>query len=233
MAQTSLDLWRLSARVSVENAAILIAGGNPSATADYFMHERVTPGFTAVLAALKDAIRSGDLRAQLFYAAFKIYPQGDSKKVWYAVIADSELRGQLPNAEVLFEDGRDGVIIEGEPDWGSTMLAVGDIKQWLMSRGRTHGFFFSEPDPILHVEDEFSSRGIDLFPPELALAVAAWRGVAGVNRAVRGAKAAIEVWIEAHPEAWRGPEPLTLGGKQRVAMVANWNRKGGAPRSGT
>ncbi|WP_134171154.1 hypothetical protein [Paraburkholderia caballeronis] len=47
-------------------------------------------------------------------------------------------------AEPYVARGRHRIIYRVAPDWALTTVAVGDICQWLMSRGMRTGFFFPD-----------------------------------------------------------------------------------------
>ncbi|MES2434882.1 MAG: hypothetical protein V4586_13800 [Pseudomonadota bacterium] len=228
MENTPLDFWRLAENLSVEVAAILIAGGSPVPGFTYFEVERRYPGFSAALAALKDAILSGKLPATLRYSPLKLYPQDGRSNHW-AVFVDRERVGMLPSFEVLFRDGRDGFVIDGEPDWEATMVEVVDVKEWLASRGHLTGFFFEDPTrldkPRPNVED-FMDTEHPNHAPELALAVEAWRRVSAESKLKTSPKAAVQSWLES-----RLPSIVGLQA-DRISTVVNWDKKGGAPKSG-
>lgn len=81
-------------------------------------------------------------------------------------------------------------------------------------------------------ENNSSSGPLDpsspLYPQELAIALAAWRAVTSNGQAAPdgvAAKAALMNWLG---EAYPG---LGKDAKERVATVANWNKRGGATRT--
>jgi hypothetical protein len=64
----ALDYWRLCDELSVVQAALLIAGEDPSGTQDYidqWRAENRPEGYTAAKAALANAIRGKGLRANI------------------------------------------------------------------------------------------------------------------------------------------------------------------------
>ena len=242
MDEINAILWRLATDISVENAAILIAGGDPSEKAypegsmpfkDGVVKVKVTNGhlgFDAVFAALKAAVICGDLRAQLSYYATEA-PIGLETPYdpHYVVFAGSELQGKLPSALVIFEDGKRTVVIADKPIWAEALIHVADLKVWLQERGLNSGFFFPVSNPN---SAEFMDPSHDHFSPELALAVAAWRGLANEQIFPKGQKAAVENWIAKHPGAWLGKGKPSDNAKDRIATLVNWNPIGGAPKTG-
>ena len=67
----------------------------------------------------------------------------------------------------------------------------------------------------------------DTYPPELDIAMLAWRAVTNSRDTNVTAKEQIERWLEAHY-----PERRTLSNeaKQRIAVICNWEKSGGRPR---
>lgn len=245
-----LFFWRLAEHLSVEDAAILIAGGDPS-TVDVILDgppivfedafsaneieiKRTTghPGFVPVFTSLKNAIRQGNLKSQLQYKLHHRDRIGPEEQVWVlprAFVTDPK-NFEVDFASIDFGDeDRHCIAIEKEPDWSATLIDVRDLKAWLSERGLKSGFFFptSEADP-----DEFMDQAHEHFAPELALAVAAWRALAKTQKFRSGTKAAIEAWINQNPKQWRSDSELSNSAKERIVTVANWNRIGGATPSG-
>ena len=235
----SLFLWRLATDLSVQDAAILIAGGDPSAM-DYESEDPIHStkpvatkrtwqhtGFTATFTSLKNAVIRKDLQARVAYPSHhKININGYFDPDFW-VITKKELAELLgPDKEFAKLSG--SIEVSVEPDWSKTTIDIADLKSWLRSRGVTKGFFF----PVVETEsDDFMDPTHDHFAPELALAVSAWRGLASERKFKRGTKAAVDAWIEANPDAWKGDGDLSISAKERVATCVNWRRSGGAPAS--
>lgn len=66
------------------------------------------------------------------------------------------------------------------------------------------------------------------YPPELDIALQAWRAVSATEGKGKP-KARIIEWLGANPEVWKeaGRKPSNEA-KQRIATVANWEKEGGA-----
>ena len=47
-----------------------------------------------------------------------------------------------------------------------------------------------------------------------------------------GAKVALKNWMSANLSEWKGDTPLSPEAKLRITTVANWKKKGGAPKTG-
>ena len=202
--ETDLRLWRLVKNVSVEDAAILIAGGDPSATdleepswsIESFKVKRTTGhnGFLPAFEALKDAIRNRELKASFAHQAD--YTDGYSKKIdgeTWAYLTTDFTDMKLTIEEHAFNYVRppkgETVLISVEPDWTRTTIDVEDLKAWLRSRGLRDGFFVSDTDSNEDSGEEFMNVRHDHFAPELALAVSAWRALKGRNVFNRSPKA--------------------------------------------
>lgn len=251
MDDAKLQLWRLVSDLSVEDAAILIAGGDPSDLdyeSDSFGNEysvkRTTghSGFLAVFTSLTNAIRKGHIQAHLAFRAKSggvdpvrsaMAPNGLRGETWVMSKSDlSRLRDSLegdPFGDTPL-DGADGIRLEVEPDWTRATIDVEDLKAWLRSRGFTTGFFFPSQDES--APDDFMNPDHEHFAPELALAVSAWRGLASEQKFPRGTKPAIESWIDANPNAWLGDGEVSAAAKERIATLVNWRKSGGAPTTG-
>ena len=224
------------------DAALLIAGVDPSQykelrgqstyeairTGTFAPDESAAPtGYDPAFRALQAAIRRGTLKAELRYTGERAgWAQSSSAfAISTADLTDLQFigsDGSLPNGSKLR--------FQREPHWRLSVVDVDDLKAWLRSRGVSTGFFF--PKEELRTED-FLNKAHDHFAPELALAVAAWRALAEQQTFPHGYRAAIERWIESHPEAWQGDDPPSDKAKDRIATLVNWNQKGGAPKSGS
>lgn len=242
----TLDLWRLATDLSVENAAILIAGGDPNATdvkecqfnGETFLEKRTTghPGFLPAFEALKNAVMKKQLKAVFAHEADKTngYSNRISGATWAYLscpIEDTMFSVDEHAFDYVRPPEGETVQISVEPDWSRTTVDVEDLKTWLRARGHCTGFFF--PDGVTsHDSDAVTDHTHARFAPELALALSAWRGLEGQTSFKRGPKAAIEEWIEKNPQDWRGTSDLSASAKERIATVANWGKSGGAPKSG-
>lgn len=119
-----------------------------------------------------------------------------------------------------------------EPDWDETLIEVEEIKKWLSSRGMKTGFFF----PDGGTGPEYLDRNHHHYAPKLAAAIHAWEAVSSDPDSRKGKtpKQALEIWLRAHANDYG----LTMGdgnpnktGIDDVSKIANWETKGGAPRT--
>ena len=237
----SLEGWRLVTDLTVVDAAILIVGGDPSHTETVFdphgeeyYEAKVTSGhkgYDGTFAGLTGAILSGSLRATLKYAIEDAEQPRSKLGENFWLLTKQDLNPFFEGG-ANFSWNSGNVRIAKNPDWDMTTINVDNLKAWLRSKGRMTGFFFPEPKNADEA-DAFMDENHDHFSPDVALAISAWRALSNEQRFPRGVKAAIEDWIDAHPEAWKGEESLSLAAKERIATLVNWKRTGGAPRTGS
>jgi hypothetical protein len=112
-----------------------------------------------------------------------------------------------------------------------TTIAVSDLKAWLKSRGLETGFFFPEPTG----PDYLSADGSH-YSPKLAAAIEAWRAVSTNEELRRGktVKQAVVVWLRQHANEFgltKDDGNPNEQGIEDVAKIANWDTKGGAPKT--
>ena len=103
----NLDYWLICDELSVNQAALLQVGVDPGEKLEYW-----PVGYLAARTALRNAVRSGRLRATVRHTVPEFW-EGD---------ADSDL--------------------EGYEDWDRTTVVVDDLREWLLSRGIKTGFYF-------------------------------------------------------------------------------------------
>lgn len=95
MDELKRELWRLASDLSVEDTAILIAGGDPSEVDwedDTFGRQAPVkrtsghPAYLAVFAGLTNAVRKGQLRAKFHYRASfeESRSQSPDDRLWIA-----------------------------------------------------------------------------------------------------------------------------------------------------
>src|SRR5580704_4937227 len=115
-----LDYWRLCDELSVIQAALLIAGRDPSSDADSvegWEAEKRPPGYEAAKTAISNALRRGAIAGQ-----------------------------RIKIDEYDFNGNLNGVI-EDSVDLARSRIEVDSLREWLAGRGLKTGFFFPEqPD---------------------------------------------------------------------------------------
>ena len=120
----------------------------------------------------------------------------------------------------------------GEVMWDETLIDVYELTAWLSKRGLTTGFFF--PEECLGAD--YLNPDHDRYAPKMAAAIHAWEFVNSDPGLLKGKtpKQAIETWLRAHANDYgltkEDGNPNETG-IQEVSKIANWDTKGGAPRT--
>jgi hypothetical protein len=210
----SLDYWRKCEQLSVVQSALLIVGIDPAPKphAPSWRHE-IPDSYHAILAALQGAVLSGGLRATI---------RSDPRHGVLAV---------PPDAMAQLQEGGIQHFYRVWPDWRGSLIEVKDLREWLVQRGIESEFFFPDGLPnadYLNPSDLF-------FSPKLYAAIAAWMAIKADPTLIRGsAKKALTTWLKTnaaqHGLLKEDGEPNTEA-IEYIAKVANWDTKGGAPKT--
>lgn len=214
-----LDYWRLCDELSVVQAALLIVGADPTGSQEYIDQWDATQrpkGYDGALAALKAIVLSKAMKATI-----RRPPHGNS---WLAA--------RPHGTAILPGSGGMEVFCEVEPDWKITMISVSDLREFLKRRGIQTGFFFPQPEESV----EYLDPNRPYFSPKLAAAVHAWQAVKSDPALVRTkrVKGALIVWLNQHAGQYGLTDKNGLPNEtaiDEVAKVANWDTKGGAPKT--
>jgi hypothetical protein len=123
-------------------------------------------------------------------------------------------------------------VVEGNEDANATTIAVEDLRAWLKTRGLKSGFFF----PAHEAGPDYLSPGGPHYSVKLAAAVEAWRAVSRNEELRRGksVKQAIVVWLRQHANEFgltKDDGNPNEQGIEDVAKIANWDTRGGAPKT--
>jgi hypothetical protein len=161
-------------------------------------------------------------------------PSAESDEAWPPVgyqAVRAALLSDIKN-ELLRVDVSEGTHLRDEPAiWQDARVTVEHIREWLKKRGVQRGFFFPEPQG----PDYLSSRHPN-YSPKLAAAIRAWVAVSGNTelRKGRSVKQALDVWLRQHANEFgltkQDGNPNEQG-IQEIAKIANWDTKGGAPKT--
>lgn len=227
-------LWRLADPLTVEQAAALIAGFDPTAvdaSGMYFANPETglndSNGISWVqtaLAALVNAINDRKLRAKLQYDAEPRYTAGIDnlhERSYWGGEHVAEIKGQWP-------DDKGTYVINKEPNWGKTRVAVSDLRLWLEDAGIRTDFFFPTATDAPDYLDPKNSR----YAPKLAAAVRAWQAV--TDPGGRHPRQALMKWLREHAAEFGMTDDEGVPVNQAVedvAKVANWQPGGGAPKT--
>ncbi len=215
----SMDYWRLCDELSVIHAALLIAGVDPTEY-EYVENWEISKrpkGYEAAKTALINIVLSGRIPAMLRHSA---------RERGYAE--------DISEGEFIGRDARGyDIIYSATPDWNLTTIRVDDLRVWLKSRGFDSGFFFPqiESDTPDYLDNTHSN-----YSPKLAAAIEAWKSVTANPDLVKAksVKQAIMIWLRSHAGRFgliKEDGNPNESGIEEVAKVANWETKGGAPKT--
>ena len=147
-----------------------------------------------------------------------------------AALMNAIERKRLPANVVEFEDEMGRTF--GQTNWQKTTISIEDLRSWLRSRGITTGFFFPEPQS----DPDYLSESHSNYSPKLAAAIEAWKAVSADNQLRRGRsiKQAVIIWLRQHANEFgltKEDGNPNEQGIEEVAKIANWDTKGGAPKT--
>jgi hypothetical protein len=200
----AIEYWKLCDELTVVQTALLIVDADPSElqyTIDELPIDLRPRGYTAVLSSIVVAINSLSLRA-------------------------------TDNGSGCFYNGQEWKLPVNSNKCQLVTITVEDLKSWLKERGISNGSFFSNrssrPDYLDSDHQHYSSK--------LAAAVFVWEAINADPKSTKGRspKTAMKKWFQSHAsefglvKADQGPNLL---GIEEIAKVANWQTKGGAPRT--
>jgi arsenate reductase-like glutaredoxin family protein len=122
-------------------------------------------------------------------------------------------------------------------DLSKTKLKVDDLKEWMQKNGMPSKFFFPANEKPINEKpiNEFLNPNNPNYAPKLASAVKAWIAVSENPELARGKtiKIALIKWLTDNAQSLG----LTRNGKpskgtiEEIATIANWDTKGGAPKT--
>ena len=232
-------LWRLCDPLTVQQAAALIAGWDPSVVrfnsdnAAWFEDEtgltdsigisRVQTAFSAIVNAIMD----GKIKAKIVHDSRPV-DDADSQNLF-----DMMESGEYfsPGYEHVCADDKtfkNGRFVANEPNWGKSLIEAEEIRVWLQTKGLRTGFFFPTAVDATDYLDPKNPR----YAPKLAAAVRAWQSVTDAGG--KHPKQALAKWLREHAVEFgmtddEGKPNET--GIEEAAKVANWQPGGGAPKT--
>ncbi|WP_282064863.1 hypothetical protein [Aliiroseovarius marinus] len=254
----SLEHWKWCEYLSVLDASMLAVGLNPSVY-EPSLPERIREGhfhivgstnhtnnysysreFVPVFRAISSAVLRSEIPCEFVHHArtiptltvgdqeFDGSPYASEDSIDYDFLIKSEAQVSS-NFEISpNRDNRRFYFIK-EPDWERSTVKVDELKDWMLKRGRRPSFFFPDTGED---SEAFRNPAHEHFSAELDFAVTVWQALLPERKYVNGVKSAIEAWITANPEAWNGSDPISQAAKDRIITLVNWNKGGGAPKSG-
>jgi hypothetical protein len=140
------------------------------------------------------------------------------------------MAGRLP-AEIHIPTGYCYNNEEPPPDWDMSTVLVDDLRKWFASRGVKDGFFFPEAPPTPYLDPQHP-----YYASKLAAAVTAWQAVTNDRTLLSGKspKQALSNWLK-HNANRLGlileDGNLNETAIEEIAKIANWETRGGAPKT--
>ncbi len=215
----SLDYWRLCDELTVIQAALLIAGCDPTVDANYveqWDYDKMPVGYQAAKVAMQNAILSKSIPASIKYTAH-----------WRGYGEEAHIGERI---EIY---GSKEIIVKEMPDWVTTTIQVDDLRSWLIKRGFKTGFFFPEEN---EATPNYLAETNPCYAPKLAAALNAWLHVTKTPELLKGKtpKQAIEKWLREHAASYgltKEDGSPNEQGIEDIAKVANWKPTGGVAKT--
>lgn len=200
----SMDYWRLCDELTIVQAALLVAGEDPSTDNAYVENWDLPKrpiGYEAAKTGIAHALRKGVITGNL-----------------------------VPHYDVDINGNVCGELV-GTIDVALSNVDIESLRSWLKSRGICSGFFF----PITTDDPDYLNPNHPRYSQKLAAVVQAWLAVgedAGKNG--KSVKQSLVKWLREHAANYKlsdeeGKPNET--GIEEYAKVANWQDKGGAPKT--
>lgn len=236
-------LWRIADPLTVQQAAALIAGYDPNwvrfGPSGSWLEDRhgltdldETGSIDVAMVALTNAINARKLKATIRRTAWE---RGWDEEPSNGERFESKVRLHETDVMEAWMDDLDpeyvtrrGVIYRVSPDWSLTTVARADLIEWLEGHGFRPSFFF----PTATNDPDYLDPKNPRYAPKLAAAVRAWQAV--TNTGGKSPRQALEKWIREHAAQFgltNDDGMPTKTAVEEIAKVANWNDKGGAPKT--
>ena len=248
------QLWHLAGTLTVQQAAVLVAGLDPNAVRFNSLggawlenEDELTESIAWVqtaFAAITNAITAGKLPAKIVHDSRPVTEEDAQILIDTFDVDCSEVgRTSYPSMEELAGDDErliKNCFVKNKPNWEQSLVDRMDLVAWLRRNGQSSGFFFPSDTSAPDYLDPNNPR----YAPKLAAAVKAWQATADENL-TRGKSPlqALESWLESRYKEL-GLVHLTSNEKNRTkagdinksavseaSKVANWLPTGGAPRT--
>ncbi|WP_145953473.1 hypothetical protein [Oceaniglobus indicus] len=256
--QFELEHWRWCEHLSVIEASMLAVGLNPSnyepssmaglkegqfhriGSSNKTQNYLHSPEFVPVFRAISGAAMRGTLPCSFVHDTrhvptqrfgdmeFDVDPEINEDTIAYDILIQSGVPVST-NFDMPDDQPLPSLYFVKEPSWDRSSIKVNELRDWMRRLGQKPTFFF----PDTEVEnDAFRNPAHEHFSAELDYAVTVWQALLPERKFKGGVKAAIEAWIAANPAAWQGDEPISGAARDRIATLVNWNKGGGAPKTG-
>jgi hypothetical protein len=200
----SLDYWRICDELSVHQAAVLLAGGDPSSDTQAYGYRdagKKPIGYEAAKTAISNALKRGAIKGS------------------FVPVSDFDQNGKFFGFAL------------NSFDFEKSTVEVESLREWLSRRGLRTGFFF--PEPML-AQDYLDTRHPRYAPKLAAAVYAwlATDGESVIS--AKSPKQALLKWLREHASEFgltdEDGKPNETG-IEEAAKVANWQPTGGAPKT--
>lgn len=199
----SMDYWRLCDELSVIEAALLVVGEDPSQNAclENWEVHKRPLGYEAAKSAISRALMKSAIAGNLI-------PEFDRD-------INGNIVGEVP----------------GTINVSLSTVDVDSLGNWLKSRGVHSGFFF----PVASDKPDYLDPTHARYAPKLAAAVNAWLEVGNTaENSGKSVKQSLMKWLRENAALYKlsddDGKPNETG-IEECAKVANWQDKGGAPKT--
>jgi len=230
-------LWNLNEDFSVAHAAALVADYDPrridSCKTDPSFEDRF-PNYFIALDALTKAITNKRLPATIRYSAREYGYAQMSDEIHLAECTDSQYEPGISADDEEELAPNHSCIYKPFPDWTLSTVARNDLIEWLTQRDFRTGFFF----PTAADGPGYLDPRNPHYSPKLAAAIRAWETVTSDPKYLNNGKHTkqnLESWLTAHAAEYdlvkEDGEINASAISDQIAKVANWQEKGGAPRT--
>lgn len=199
-----LDLWRLCDELTVVQAALLVAGADPSVDAEYvgrWSVENRPPGYEAVKNAISNGLRRGAIVGQII------------------PIYEFDINGTCCGAE------------DGSVNVDKSRVDVLSPQTWLEDRGPVKGFFFPERAVVRDYLDPKHPRYAPKLAAAVLAWLAVDQAAALKGKTP---KQALVKWLRENAAKFGMTDDdgkPNETGIEEAAKVANWQMTGGAPKT--
>lgn len=204
-----MDYWRLCDQLTVVQAALLVVGEDPSGNVgdcETWPLGNRPQGYEATKSGISHALKTGLIKGTA------VGNKTDQTRY--------DDKGDL---YVVLDEGVDPV---------ASVVEVASLREWLTSRAFTSGFFFPKGADA----PGYLDPGNPNYAPKLAAAIAVWQATTSDPGSTTGTsvKQAMLRWLRKHADQYGltkdDGNPNDLG-IEEIAKIANWDTKGGAPRT--
>lgn len=200
----SMDYWRLCDELTIVQAALLVAGEDPSAQQSWVENwepDKRPDGYEAAKAAIRRALLGSFVEGEI-----------------------------MPYYETDINGNNIGPI-DNTIDIEASYVVVDSLKVWLSSKGFSTGFFFPDPKDTYRFLDPKQER----YAPKLAATVRAWEALSTQESlGGKSPKQALMKWLRENGAEYGLTDEEGVPnetGIEECAKVANWQDKGGAPKT--